>query len=155
MAETSSLNCLLSRVPYQCLHSLNAWNPFSEKALLFTDFCFVPSPSQNSVPNLSVPRYLALWGFGQDRVFPEWILVVKKLSRSVGGIFDGFFLLVFLRKRAKKSTKKSSEKSKRQNPWLISGQGCHWVLGNPRNNSIEKSRKKHKHQTPWLISGKN
>ena len=44
------MNCLSCRIPYQRLHSLNAWTPFSEKALFFTDFCFVASPSQNSVP---------------------------------------------------------------------------------------------------------
>ena len=49
MAETSSLNCLSCRIPYQRLHALNAWTPINEKALLFTDFCFVASPSQNSV----------------------------------------------------------------------------------------------------------
>ena len=52
MAETSSLNCLSCRSPYQHLHSLNAWTPFSEKALLFTDFCFVASPSQTSGPKV-------------------------------------------------------------------------------------------------------
>ena len=51
MAGTSSMNCLSCKIPYQCLHSLAAWTPFSEKALFFTDFCFVASPSQNSVPN--------------------------------------------------------------------------------------------------------
>ena len=48
MAGTSSVNCLSCRIPYQCLHSLNACTPFSEKALFFTDFCFVASPSQKS-----------------------------------------------------------------------------------------------------------
>ena len=38
------------RIPYQRPHSLNAWIPFSEMALLLTDFCLVASPSQNSVP---------------------------------------------------------------------------------------------------------
>ena len=47
MAETSSLSY---RNPCQCLHSMNAWAPFNEKALLSTDFCCVASPSQNSVP---------------------------------------------------------------------------------------------------------
>ena len=50
MAGTSSANCLSCRVPYQRLHSLNAWTPFSQKVLFFTDFCFVASPSQISVP---------------------------------------------------------------------------------------------------------
>ena len=50
MAVTSSLNCLFCRVPYTSLHALNALPSFSEKALLFTDFCFVASPSQKSVP---------------------------------------------------------------------------------------------------------
>ena len=53
MAGTSSVNCVSCRIPHQCLHSLNAWTPFSEKALLFTDFCFVASPSQNSVPRIA------------------------------------------------------------------------------------------------------
>ena len=43
---TSSLNCLSCGSPYQRLHSLNAL----KKALFFTDFCFVASPSPNSVP---------------------------------------------------------------------------------------------------------
>ena len=50
MAETSWLNCLFCRIPYQSLHSLNALPSFSEKALLFTSFCFVASPSPNSTP---------------------------------------------------------------------------------------------------------
>ena len=50
MARASSVNCLSCRIPYQCLHSLNAWTPFSEKALFFTDCCFVVSPFPNSVP---------------------------------------------------------------------------------------------------------
>ena len=55
MAETSSLNCLSCRIPYQCLLSLNALNPFSEKALLFTDFCFIASPSKNRLQILENP----------------------------------------------------------------------------------------------------
>ena len=50
MAKTSSLNCLSCRIPYQSLHALNAFPWFSERALLFSDFCFVASPSLNSVP---------------------------------------------------------------------------------------------------------
>ena len=50
MAETSSLNCLYCGIPYQRLHSLSAWSAFSEKVLLFTDLCFVASPSQNFLP---------------------------------------------------------------------------------------------------------
>ena len=46
MAPTPSLKCLSCRIPYQSLHSLNAFSRFSEKTLLFTDFCFVASPSQ-------------------------------------------------------------------------------------------------------------
>ena len=56
IARTSSVNCLSCRIPYQCLHSLNAWTPFSEKALFFTDFCFVSSPSPNSVPILPTSK---------------------------------------------------------------------------------------------------
>ena len=48
--------CLFCRIPYQCLHSLNAWNPFSEKVLFFTDFCFVAFPSQKLHSDLSVPK---------------------------------------------------------------------------------------------------
>ena len=49
MAGTSSVNCLSCRFrPYQCLHSLDAWTPFSGKALFFTD-AFVASLSPNSV----------------------------------------------------------------------------------------------------------
>ena len=49
MAKTSSLNFLSCRF----LHSLNAWTPFSEKALLFTDFllCRIHFPKLGS--NLS------------------------------------------------------------------------------------------------------
>ena len=54
MAPTPSLNWFsCNKIPYQSLHSLNALPSFSEKALLFTDFCFVASPSPNSVPRLS------------------------------------------------------------------------------------------------------
>ena len=61
MAETSSLNCLSCRVPYQRLHSLNAWSPFSEKALLFTDFCFVaPLPKTRF-------QHCATMGLGASR----------------------------------------------------------------------------------------
>ena len=48
MALTSSLNCLSCRSPYQSIHSLNAFHSFSEKALFFTGFCFVASPSPNT-----------------------------------------------------------------------------------------------------------
>ena len=48
LLETSSLNCLFCRIPYQSPHSLNALPSFSEEALLFTDFCFVASPAPNS-----------------------------------------------------------------------------------------------------------
>ena len=50
MAETSSLNCLSCRIPYQRLHSLNAWILFSEKALLFHDFLLrrIPFPKLRS-----------------------------------------------------------------------------------------------------------
>ena len=62
MAGTSSLNCLFCRIPYQRLHSLNAWTPFSEKALFFTEFCFVASPSQNSVTTHVLQPRLPLTG---------------------------------------------------------------------------------------------
>ena len=45
MAPTSSLSCLSCRDPEQSLRSMNAMPSFSEKALLFTDFCFVGCPS--------------------------------------------------------------------------------------------------------------
>ena len=50
--KTSSLNCLSCRIPCQSLHSLKAWSWFSEKALLFTDFCFIASPSPNLCSDL-------------------------------------------------------------------------------------------------------
>ena len=72
MAETSSLNCLFCRIPYQCLHSLNAWNPFSEKALLFTDFCFVASPfpklRSNQAFNTELMNQL-------QKLYSKWLLV--------------------------------------------------------------------------------
>ena len=42
-ARTSLVKCLSCRMPYQSLHRLNALPSFSEKALLFTDFCFFAS----------------------------------------------------------------------------------------------------------------
>ena len=50
MAETSSLNCRSCKIPYQSLHALNAWTPFSEKALFFTDFLLrrIPFPKLGS-----------------------------------------------------------------------------------------------------------
>ena len=52
------------------LHSPNALPPFSEKALFFTDFCFVTSPSQNSVP-------INEWGESIFAWPPLQILAVK------------------------------------------------------------------------------
>ena len=78
MAQTSSLNGLSCKIPYQSLHSLNALPPFCEEAFFFTDFCFVASPCPNSVPiclyiliRASEPQkrkhYCAQWGFRQCR----------------------------------------------------------------------------------------
>ena len=50
MAGSSSVNFLSCRIPYQCPSFIHAWTPFSEKALFFTEFCFVTSPRHNSVP---------------------------------------------------------------------------------------------------------
>ena len=49
MALTSSPTSLSCRMPYKGNDSLNALPSFSEKALLFTDFCLVASPSSHSM----------------------------------------------------------------------------------------------------------
>ena len=48
MAQTSSLNCLSCRNPYQTPHSLNPSPLFTENPFLFTEKCFVGSPAQKS-----------------------------------------------------------------------------------------------------------
>ena len=50
-------------IPYQALHSLNAWTPFSEEALSSLISVFVASPSQNYVH----------WG---DRDMPSEVIVL-------------------------------------------------------------------------------
>ena len=45
--------CLSCQIPYhQCLPSLNAWTPLSEKAVFFTEFCFITPPSQSWFPRI-------------------------------------------------------------------------------------------------------
>ena len=46
MDQTSSVNCLSCKTPYQS----NVFPSLSDKALFFTAFCFVASLSSNSVP---------------------------------------------------------------------------------------------------------
>ena len=50
MAQTSSLNCLSCRNPYQTPLSLNPSPLFTEKPFFFTEKCFVGSPAQKSAP---------------------------------------------------------------------------------------------------------
>ena len=55
IAQTSSLNCLSCRNPYQTPHSLNCLPPFSLKSPFFTEKCFVASPSQKSAQSFAPP----------------------------------------------------------------------------------------------------
>ena len=71
MAETSTLNCLSSRVPYQSLHSLNALPSFSEKALLFTAFCFVASPSPNPAPTHQQEASITWFDLFRPKIHPK------------------------------------------------------------------------------------
>ena len=67
MSRTSSLNCLSSRNPYQTPHSsLLVYMPplFAEDPLLFTEKCFVASPSQKSALVMA-HRALTVGGFWQ------------------------------------------------------------------------------------------
>ena len=96
MAGTSSVNCLCCRIPYQCLHSLNAWAPFSEKALFFTDFCFVASPSQTLFPTFSVKldtlslALLLQEGRGEELLFQCRSLWAPKTKCNQTGQYSGF-----------------------------------------------------------------
>ena len=65
------MNCFSCGICYQkpfhsCFYS-------SEKALFFTDFCFVASPSPNSVPTCSLRcrkrEGIVLWGFQGNNLF--------------------------------------------------------------------------------------
>ena len=82
MAETTSLNCLSCRILYQCPHSL------CEKALRFTDFCYVASPSPNSVPtpcDLSHTRHEGIQ-LNEDR---DWAVRGDFFCGQLGGSQPG------------------------------------------------------------------
>ena len=56
MAPTYSLKCLCCRGAHQSIHSLNPFPSFNEHALVFNDFGFVASPSQQSTLRMGVRR---------------------------------------------------------------------------------------------------
>ena len=82
MAETSSPNGLPCTIPYQSLHSLNALPSFSEKAFLFTHFCFVAGLSPNYRYRAPEPTFLGTPKpvFTAMRVYGVTLYLVKPPS---------------------------------------------------------------------------
>ena len=71
------LNCPSCRSAHDRPHSMHAWHWFSEKALFFTEFCFIASPSPKSIPILSHCN----WANG---VKGRWIrLILSFLERTL------------------------------------------------------------------------